>query len=92
MLACGTTHQMCRNLRRISKRLVIHGRQRADNRLRLGRRDEHLCMLRAEVLRYGARVGRFVEPGLLETNREGLYRTAGLLLHQRHDGRRIHPA
>ena len=52
-------------------------------------------MLRAQVLRHGARVGRFVEPRLFKPHGKSFDRASPtflcLLLHQRDDGRRINP-
>ena len=96
MLTRRLAHQVRGDLRRIGKRLVVHGRQLGNHCLRFNSRHKQLGMVSAQVLRYRLGVGRLVKPGFFKAHGKGLDRATPtllcLLLHQRDDGRRINPA
>ena len=85
-------NQECRHLRRIGKGFVEELGQPGDDVSGLLRGDVQLGVVRTEVAGHGLGVFRFVVFGLIESNREGAHRPAGLGLHQGDDGGRIDAA
>ena len=91
MLASHLRHQVGRDLRGISERLIEHGRQQRDDIQSVLGSDVQFSVFGAQVLgdRFGVR--GFVELFLMESDAEGPDPLCLARLHQRHDERGVEP-